>query len=289
VSERQWKRIVRVTFEGSGGKLTVENLAISFNIARTIGSKQNTAGISIWNLTASHRKQLGDEFDKVTLECGYEGGNVGVIFKGNVSDVTTSQDGADILSEIECGDGDKAIQKGGASKTFPAGTKPKVIVEYLARTLPDVTLGEIKGLDDLPATKRPYSVFGHSWRELDTLGRTHAFYWSIQNGEFIALKADRTMGEVAVISKETGMIGPAEVTDKGVKVKCLLNPTLAPGKTIRVRSAFLDEESGREKRDSDEGGGLFRIASVTFEGGNRQEAFYAAIEANRVSGGKVTK
>lgn len=289
MSERQWLRVVRATFEGKGGKLTVENLRMQFTVEKSIGSKQNTATLSVWNLTASHRKQLGDEFDKVTIEAGYKGGNIGVIFKGDVSDVTTTRDEADIQSEIECGDGDKAIQKGAASKTFPKGTKPKEIVEHLAKTLPDVSMGEIKGLDDLPATTRPYSVFGFSWRELDTLGRAHGFYWSIQNGEFQAVKADKALGEVAVISKETGMIGIPNITDKGVKVTCLLNPTLAPGKVIKVRSSFLDEASARDKRDSDEGGGKFRIASVTFTGGNREDPFYCEIEANRLSGEKVEK
>lgn len=289
MSGELWDRVVRMTFEGKGGKLTVEELSMEFSISKTIGSKQNTATLSIFNLSPSQRKQLGDEFDKVTVEAGHRKSTVGVILKADVSDVTNVQDGADIRSDVECGDGDKAIQKGGVSKTFPKGTKPKAIVEHLAKSLPDVAMGEIKGLDDLPATTRPYSVFGHSWRELDTLGRAHGFYWSIQNGEFQALKADQAMGEVAVLSRESGLIGAPSLTDKGVKLTAILRPEFAPGKVIRVRSAFLDEESARAKRDSDEGGGLYRIASVEFRGGNRQNDFYAEIEANRVEGDKVTK
>lgn len=286
---RQWKRVIRVKISGKGGSLTVDQLKIVFSVSKSIGSKQNTATISIWNLTKSHRKQLGEEFDKIELEAGYEG-SVATIFKGSIRDVTTTKEGeADVKSEMECGDGDEGINKGAVSKTFPKGTKPKDVVDHIVGEMPSVSKGEMKGLDKLPAYKRPVTIYGWGARELDKIGREHGFYWSIQNGEFQAVKNDETLNGSTVISKETGMIGIPEVTDKGVKVKALLNPNVAPGKMIDVRSDFLDEESGRDKRKSDDGGGLFRVASVTFEGTNRGEEFYVEAEGNRVEGNKVVK
>lgn len=286
---RQWKRVVRLKLSGSGGSLTVEKLKIDFSISRSIGSKQNTATISVWNLTKSHRKMLGEEYDKVELEAGYEGGPVGTIFKGSVRDVTHTKETADIKSEMECGDGDKGIGKGAVSKTFPAGTKPIDIIKHVVGEMPDVSMGEMKGIEELPAYKRPVTVFGWAFRELDKIGRDHGFYWSLQNEKFQAVKNDKTLSKTTVISRETGMVGIAEVTDKGVKVKCLLRPELQPGHKIDVRSDFLDEPSGKDKRASDDGGGIFRIASLTFNGTNRGQDFYAEIEANRVQSDTVTK
>ncbi|WP_406858485.1 hypothetical protein ABEG18_12995 [Alsobacter sp. KACC 23698] len=287
---RQWKRVVSLTISGKGGSLTVDQLKIEFSAAMSIGSKQNTATISIWNLTKSHRKMLGEEFDKIELKAGYEGGPIGTIFKGDIRDVTTTKDGeAEVKSELDCGDGDEGVNKGAISETVPAKTKPKAIIEKLVKKMPGVTLGQIKGLDDLPETKRSTTLFGWAFRELDELGRQHGFYWSIQNGQFEAVKADQHLGDATVISRETGMIGIPEITDKGIKVKALLNPNVAPNRLVDVRSGFLDEESGRDKRASDEGGGLFRVSSCTFSGTNRGTEFYVDIEGNRVQGEKVVK
>jgi hypothetical protein len=280
---------VRVKVSGKAGSLTVDKLKIEFSVTKTIGSKQNEATISIWNLTKSHRKQLGEEYDRIELEAGYEGGPIATIFKGSIRDATHTKESADVKSEIECGDGDEGIRKGAVSKTFPAGTKPKAIIDYLVGEMPGVTKGEMKGLDDLPAYKRPVSVYGWAARELDKLGREHSFYWSSQNNEIQAVKNDEVLSGTTVISKESGLIGIPEVTDKGCKVKCLLNPGIAPGKMVDVRSDFLDEESGRDKRKSDEGGGTFRVSSCTFSGTNRGEEFYVEVEANRVEGKKVVK
>lgn len=289
MSVRQWWRVVEVTVSGKAGTLTVRDLRIDFEVSKGIGSKQNTATISIWNLTASHRKQLGEELDKIELKVGYRDGPLSTIFKGNIRDVTHTKDTADVKSEMECGDGDEAFSKGAVSKTFPAGTKPKEIVEYLAGEMPGATKGEMKGIDDLPAYKRSVTLFGWSWSEMDKIGREQGFYWSIQNGQVEALKNDQVLQGTTVLSSETGMLSIPEVTDKGVKIKALLNPEIAPGRQIDVRSDFLDEGSGRDKRKTDQGGGIFRVSDVTFTGSTRSEEYYVEAEASRVEGGKVVK
>ncbi|HEV7258926.1 MAG TPA: hypothetical protein VGN82_14190 [Bosea sp. (in: a-proteobacteria)] len=289
MSVRQWGRVAEVTVSGKAGTLTVRELKIDFSVSKGIGSKQNTATIAVWNLTKSHRKQLGEEFDTIELKVGYKSGALSTIFKGSIRDVTHTKDTADVKSEMECGDGDEAFSKGAVSKTFPAGTKPKQIVDYLAGEMPGATKGETKGIDDLPAYKRPVSLFGWSWSEMDKIGREHGFYWSIQNGQIEAVKNDQTLQGTTIVSSETGMIGIPEITDKGVKIKALLNPNIAPGRQIDVRSDFLDEESGRDKRKTDEGGGIFRVSDVTFSGTNEGQDWYVEAEGSRVEGGKVVR
>lgn len=293
---RFWKRKVRVTVSGKGGSASFigdqspePGLAITFSTTLNIGSKQNSGSVTITNLSASTRNKLGEEYDTLTLEVGYEDGGYSTIMKGDIRDVTHAKSSPDIDSTIEVGDGDKAVEKGTASKTFPTGTKPKDIVQYLQGQLPGVTKGEVKGLDNLPKTKRPVTVFGRASSNLDKLGREHQFYWSIQHGTSQVVKADEHLGGNILISAETGLVGVAEPTDKGVKFKALLNPALLPGKTVDVRSDFLDEGSGREKRSTDDGGGIHRIATVTFSGTTRSDDFYAEVEANRVQGEKVKK
>ena len=286
---RRWIREVALTVSGKGGSATFDALKIDFDVTATIGSKQNTGSISVWNLSPARRAQLGEEFDEATLEAGYRDGSKGLVFKGAIRDVTHGLEGADVRSTLDLGDGDAAINKTGVSRTFPAGTKPREMVEYIAGRMKGVEIGDLVGLDDMPAAARPVSVYGWAARELDTLGREHGFYWSIQNGQFQAVKNDRHMGRPVVISSETGMIGTPEVTDKGVTVTTLLDTEIRPGRLIDVRSQFLDENSGRDKRASDKGGGLFRVSQVQFTGSNRGHDFYAVVQGARAQGDKVQK
>jgi len=295
---RLWKRIIRVTVSGKSGSATFDasqtpnhGLQISFNCSKSLGSKQNSGTVVITNLSKDRRNKLGEEYDELTLEFGYQGGPMTVLIKGNIRDVTHAKTSPDITSTIEVGDGDKAVEKGAASKTFKAGTKPKEIVEYLRDQMPGLKKGEIKGLDDLPATKRPTTVYGYAYRELDTLGRQHSFYWSIQDGKFQAVKNDEHLGGDILISAETGMLGVPTPTDKGCKVTCLIIPGLAPGKTMKVMSEFIDTGKGKdnEKRSTDAGGGVFRIAAISYSGSSREDDCTAEVEGNRVAGDKVKK
>jgi hypothetical protein len=293
---RQFGRIIRVTVSGKGGSATFDGsqspeagLKIEFSCTRTLGSKPNSGTVTVTNLSKDRRNKLGEEYDKLTLEVGYKDRGYTTLIEGDIRDVAHAKTSPDITTTIEIGDGDKAFEQGKASKTFKAGTKPKEIIEYLRDQMPGLKKGEIKGLDDLPATKRPTTVYGHAYREMDTLGRQHKFYWSIQNGKFQAMKSDEHLGGNILISSETGMLGAPTATDKGCTVTTLYNPELQPGRTIDVRSDFLDQGSGRDKRASDAGGGIFRISTISFSGGSRSEEFNCEVEGNRVQGEKVKK
>lgn len=295
---RLFGRIIRVTVEGDGGSATFigdqspePGLSISGTCTQTIGSKQNAGTVTIKNLSQARRNMLGNEYDKVTVEFGWKGMAPWVLFSGDIRDVSHTKTSPEIETAIEVGDGDKAIGKGKASKTFPAGTKPKDIVEYLRKQMPGIAKGEIKGLDDLPATKRPTTVYGYAYRELDTIGRQHGFYWSLQNGKMQAVKADEHLGGSTIISQETGLLGSVTPTDKGVKFTCLIQPGIEPGRMVDVRSAFLDTGTGKgkDKRTTDAGGGLFRVASVAYTIASRDDECTAEVEANRIQNGKVVK
>jgi len=295
---RLFGRIIRVTVEGSAGKATFfgdqspeAGLRISGSCTQTIGSKPNAGNVTITNLSKARRNMLGNEYDKLTVEFGWKGMAPWVLFSGDIRDVSHAKTSPDIETAVEVGDGDKAIGQGKASKTFPAGTKPKDIVEYLRKQMPGLAKGEIKGLDDLPSTKRPTTLYGYAYREMDNIGRQHGLYWSMQNGKMQTVKADEHLGGNILISAETGMIGVPTPTDKGVKVTTLIIPGLIPGRVIDVRSEFTDTglAAKKDKRPTDAGGGLFRIASVAYTIASRDDDCTAEIEANRIQGGKVKK
>lgn len=280
---------MRATFNGgltiNPGGVQEQQLKIAFDIVKDISSSANTADIEIWNLSESHRNSVGKELDEITLEAGYMppqgGGNVGILFKGAIRDVEHKRQGSDIVTRISCGDGDKAIRKAKLSKSYPKGTPVKDVVEDLYKELEKegVKRGEWKFPDDMKQEfKRPYATCTRCYRELDTIGRGHGFYWNLQNQTMEIIPADGYVGQVVVIAPETGMIDTPAITDNGVRVSCLLNSEIRPNRRVQVRSSIIDMNA-----DS----GMYRVSQATYRGDNFDGDFSVEVVGESVKGGKV--
>lgn len=286
---RQYLRKAKVVFNGGAltvnpGGMNLHEMKIEFNVSKGLESSQNTASISIWNLKEAHRNAVGKELDDVVLEAGYlppeGGGNVGIIFAGQMRDVEHRRDGPDIITTISCGDGDKAFRRATISKTFPAGTKVETVVEEIFKQMEAEGLkrGEWKFPDDMPPFKRPYSMCGSCAREMDRLGRSRGFYWSSQNGVVEIVPGDGTIGGIVLISPQSGMVDTPTITDNGIKVSALLNPEIRPGRRVRIESDVLEMNAE---------GGVYRVSQCTFRGSNRDGDFIVEIHGEAVKGGKV--
>ncbi|KNY16751.1 hypothetical protein AKG11_10335 [Shinella sp. SUS2] len=286
---RQYLKKVRGIFNGgltiNPGGIAVHEMKIAFDIVKDISSSANTATIEIWNLSESHRNSVGKELDEITLEAGYMppegGGNVGILFKGAIRDVEHKRQGADIVTRISCGDGDKAIRKAKLSKSYPKGTPVKDVVEDLYKELEKegVKRGEWKFPDDMKQEfKRPYATCTRCYRELDTIGRGHGFYWNLQNQTMEIIPGDGYVGQVVLIAPETGMIDTPAITDNGVRVSCLLNPEIRPNRRVQVRSGIIDMNAD---------GGMYRVSQASYRGDNFDGDFSVEVVGESVRGGKV--
>jgi hypothetical protein len=285
----QYLRKCRATFTGgfivNPGGILKHEMKIEFEVTKNVSSTANTANISIYNLTESHRNAIGKEFDEITLEAGYYppsgGNNVGIIFKGNIRDVAHKRSGADIITTISCGDGDKALRKAVTNKSYPKGTPVKTVVNDLYGELAKegVTRGEWKFPDDMePNYKRPYATCGSCAMEMNTIGRGKKFYWNIQNQAMEIIPGDGYIGMVAVISPETGMIDTPTITDNGCRVSTLLNPEIRPNRRVKVESSVIEMNADN---------GIYRVTEASFRGDNFDGDFRVDVTGEAVKGGKV--
>lgn len=288
----QYLRKVRLTAKGKGGGIIINpggislhELKIAFTVTKGISSTQNSASIRIWNLSEQTRYALGKELDDITLEAGYYpptgGNNVGIIFSGQIRDPVHTREGNDIVSELSCGDGDRAFRNSTIGKTYPKGSSAKDVVEDIYKELEKegVRRGEWKFPEDMPPFKRPYTVCGTCKRELDTLGRGKDFYWSVQNGVMEVIPGNGFVGGVVTLSPESGLIDTPSITDNGVKAKALLNPEIRPNRRVQIISQTLEMNA----QDS-----MYRVGECTYSGDNRDgNEFSVSFTGESVKGGKV--
>jgi len=242
---RQFGRQFQLDIIGKSDTLVINNLRISFDIDKTINEKPNPATIRVWNLNRSHLNQiLSGAFDKVALSVGYQ--TLTQIYSGDITKARVQRHDLDFILTLECADGFRAYTQARITSTLKSGSNDDQILTELSKTLPNVSLGtvEVTNKRKLPRGK----VMNGDTRELlNRLARNSGADWSIQDGELVFLPKNKVLkAEAILISQETGMVNAPEHTDDGLELQCLLNPQLAIGGLVEVKS-ILDYFNGQYK------------------------------------------
>lgn len=241
-SSRQWKRRAQVVVGKSGSGLLIENLRIAFEVVKTATPAPNTAIIRIWNLSPDNAARVRNEYDELLLNAGYEDA-MRLVFRGNIKHVYRYRDGNDWITEVEAADGDKDYRNAVINQTLAAGTSKRQLVDRCVGTF---TGGTKQGHIDLPekTLQRGRVVSGNTRAVLDECARDSGANWSIQDGQLVMVGTSKMLpNQAIVIRSDTGMLGSPEINDKGVTVKCLMNPQIAINGAVK-----LDNDSLRAKR-----------------------------------------
>jgi hypothetical protein len=225
-AQRQYKRECEVIIgQGTVGQgISVKDLRITFEITKTIGRTPNAALIKIHNLTQAHENQIKGEFDEVLVNAGYQGGAL-LIFRGNIRHVFRYRQETDWITEIAAADGDRDFHNAFVNLSLAGGTSTSQLVDKVVGTFSDTTLGPVTLKERSRIRGRVVSAMARD--VLDDIAAESSAHWSIQDGQLHIVHVDSTLpDEAIVITAETGMLDAPQIDDKGIKVRCLLNPRI---------------------------------------------------------------
>jgi hypothetical protein len=293
----QWKRVCQVIAGKLGGKGILAGelgdgkpgLRVQFQIVKTVQATPNTALIKIFNLNPEHEQQIHDEYDDVSLNAGYEDA-VRLIFRGNIRHVFRYRDHADRITEIDAADGDRDYRHAVVNVTLAAGTSNQQLIDKAAGSFASTT----KGYIGIPDTKRLRGrvISGMTREVLHDLAQQHGANWSIQDGQLVMVSADDVLpGQAIVINASTGMLGAPEISDKGIKVKCMLNPQLKVNGKVQLNNADImlkqkqvhasGSSTRRSKRNTNlpqlDKDGIYKIIRVEHKGDTRGNDWYSEL------------
>lgn len=88
----------------------------------TTSSNSNATTIKVFNLSSNILNRITKLNGRVILEAGYEEGNFDVVFTGQVDDISTVKQGADIVTIVSCKDGWTPVSHIRISKSYGANT-----------------------------------------------------------------------------------------------------------------------------------------------------------------------
>ena len=264
-------KIVNSDYTGYYDVVNIKGLRISFSIIKSLSSTTNSAVIKIWNLSQDNRNLLKDFGDEVTLYAGYteedQGGGPSVLFIGDTTTVSHQYDLPEIVTTLECGDGEKYFNQLRVNLSYAANTSARTIISGIASQM-GIQFVEFASSDNL-VYRQGFKFIGMGKDALNIVCNKLNLQFSIQNNQLQVIPINGTISEPIIqVNQATGMQGiPQRYTyrsldlyrsiDKrntGYKVNVALNPFILPGSKIDLSSSHLNFR------------GPYRVETVRHEG-----------------------
>ena len=248
-------------------------LQVSFRVKKHIDNKEksNEASIVLYNLSEDSINYIQRPDTAVILKVGYNGANKS-LFTGIVKEVDTDDraGSTDRKTTLRCLPADSLVYKPNISKTFPANTSPRTIINYLVDQSP--TLSRASFNSDVIDTKFPfgYTIEGNVRSILTDLSRDFGFNYSIDGQRVYVSDPDKyqtpnSVSRAFVMSPLTGLKnvpvyasadGKTTKDDSnrkdGVKFVGLINALVTPGTAISLKDTSIT--------------GIFRVNAIEFAG-----------------------
>jgi hypothetical protein len=265
---RRFNRTYELQFGSRSGSLrSIKELRIKFRVEKSDVPTPNTAQIEIYNLSETSRNELQGDDMILNLAAGYEENQQGLFF-GDVTKVEHRRMGADRVTIIEAGDGQRAINQATISKSYAKGTPITQVIKDVIGTFKNINFSQV-----IEAAVSPFATLnsggsfeGASDNVLTDLLSSFGLNFSIQDGEMIVAGAPALLDtDVQIVSAATGLIESPSKTDKGIAFQMLLEPRIRPGSIISLASESVS--------------GAYKAKKVIYEGDNFDRPWYTSVEA----------
>jgi hypothetical protein len=252
-------------------------LDVQFEVEKSDKREPNTAQIKIFNLNEDHQKEL-EELDGVPakLEAGYRD-NISTIFSGVLREASSIREGADDVTTISSGDGERNHRQARVNRSFAPGTPVRNVIRFVAQRT-GVGLGNLEEqltgirLEDAgDVFKNGVTVSGNAFRELAILLKSTDRDFSVQDGVLQILRRNQALtGTAILLNANTGLIDSPSISSDGVvRARTLMIPDVFPGRKAQFDSRFVT--------------GLHRIVRTKHLGDRAGNDWYIDIEAKAVA------
>ena len=281
---RQYIREAELTIGNLVTATVITGLRIQFMITKDLQGFPNLAEISIFNLNEDTRSKIQNEFENLVLKAGYKD-NLKTIFTGDLRNVTKTRIGPDLITTIFAADGNKDFNEAFYNKSFNDGSKVTDIITDIVSEFEEVTKGVIEGVNTAAQKVFGATFSGNSSEVLDQLGDENEFDWSIQNGKVDIIARDSYVDEQTVITSRTGMINSPTITEIGIDVKTLLNPSILPGRLIKVESSAPNFSLGNlnfREINKTLGEGVYKVIKIIHNGDTHSNNWDSTITGSQI-------
>jgi hypothetical protein len=228
--------------------IDLSQLRFRFEVRASDVETPNTMVVRVYNAAQQTVNSITAEFDTVTLTAGYQNGNQGTIFQGEIKQTFEGRErNVDRYLDIMAADGDTAYTQGVVNQSFPAGaTSGQELAAYAASVnLPVASTAQdvltVGGIIPEPRGKIAFGMFRLAMGDLAHRANAR---WSIQNGVITLIPNTGYLpGQAIQINSATGMIGTPEQTEGGIIIRCYLNPLIRIGQLVQINQGDINRNT----------------------------------------------
>jgi len=263
--------------------ISVEKHRVHFVVEKSLKPEPNSCSLEIYNLAPDQRAQIESLKPKtgstrgipVQIEAGYQDTGTSQIFLGDLRTVSSRRDGADWITTIESGDGEKAHANARIAVSFGPSTTADTALRAIVKAL-----GVDQGNVPLVLAKLRLGGVGQLFPKRAVLTESAAVHmtnfcksagleWSIQDGAVQIVDRNKALSLFAVLlSSSSGLIESPSIDPDGVlSCKMLIQPDVKPGSLLVLDSKTIH--------------GNYRIESARWDGDTHDTPWYIEVEAKR--------
>ena len=295
-------RLRKGDFSGYYRTIQLSGLRVAFSIQKSLAWSTNSGIIRIWNLSQDHRNLIKDYGDEVTLYAGYQlEGGPQVIYIGDTTAVSHVYEQPEIVTILECGDGEKFINQLRVSISFAENSSAEQIIRSIAMQM-GITLNIYAAPPNL-IYRQGFKFIGMGKDALTLVCDKLGLQWSVQNNALQVIPNNGTITlPIIHVNEQTGMQGiPQRFTYKrldlyrpvvgsvspnqaptapsippcqptGYRVNVALNTLIIPGSKIDLASTHLNFR------------GPYRVENVRHEGDTYGFLWQSNLEVTELQG-----
>ena len=213
---------------------------IDFEIPFSEKAEPQVSRIEIFNL-AKDTRNVFQTGERIIINAGY-GDEIATIFAGKIENVVNRQDGVDIVTYIDAGDGASEWNNAYVSKSFAPGSSASTVIAGLLSGF-GLRAGKIDLVKD-KIYSNGKSVQGALLPEIKRIVSDCKSKVYTSGGLIYILPIGQGADEVTVLTKDTGLVeSPVEHTDEdydGFMVQMLLNNRINVDSKVRIESKFTN-------------------------------------------------
>lgn len=257
--------------------LSDNNLAIDFNVTKSMGNYGDKANITVTGLPLEDIASLTSVLTSIgktppprnfiSLSAGYPD-NINTIYQGGLFSVSSNIDKPDMSITLDCLGGFDASRTIEIEINMKPASLSKIASQLASKlNMPLSFLVEDK-------TYKSFSFKGSCYQLINELKvktkGTIAIYMT--DGKIIVDDINIAGSNIVYISGNSGLIGTPQASIQGVNFKTLLNPNLSVGTCVELTSNKLPLISG-----------LYKIITLSHQGSTRGNNFFSNIFARKLT------
>lgn len=240
------------------------SLKIDFNITTKVAGANPKGNITIYGLNnkdlqyyAALNQKRGFENNIVTLECGYMGQSLSLLFQGNIQSAKVDFQSVDKSLNLELGAG---VSNNFINKRISSSYSGTKSVKEVAS---DIAKENGVGLQigrNVNETLQDFSFIGTPYQFVESLRESFPdldIFFSPNLNRITIEKRDETI-DTDTLSKDTGLFGAPEAIQNGLIVHSLLNLKLKAGQRIKLKYENITHFNG-----------VYKIMEITHRGSNK--------------------